>query len=107
MRIGRLRHRVAIQAQAEPAAIDAAGETRPSWSTVTTVWASIDPAGGKELYAGQQVNAEVSHKVTIRYYSALTTAHRLLFGDRIFDINFIRNVEERNIYQELLCKEAL
>jgi len=107
MRIGKLRHRVAIQAKAEPVPVDATGQSQPSWSTLTTVWASIEPAGGKEFYAGQQVNAEVSHKVTIRYYADLTTAHRLLFGSRIFDINYIRNVDERKVYQELLCKEAV
>jgi SPP1 family predicted phage head-tail adaptor len=105
MQIGKLRHRVTIQAQASPVPRNATGEPEPSYTDVDTVWAAIEPASGREFYAAEQVNAEVSHKVTIRYYDGLTTDHRLKFGTRIFDINVVRKISEVSARHELLCKE--
>ena len=103
---GELNKRVAIQSRDDPPAKNAAGEPIESWSTDDTVWAKIQTATGKELYVGQQVKAELSHKITIRYYSGLTTAHRLLYDSRVFDINYVIDVDERHIWHELLCKEV-
>ena len=105
MNIGRMNKRVEIQTK--QTVRDAAGGAVHTWVTDDTVWANISPATGRELYAGEQVRAEVSHKVTMRYYDGLTTANRLLFGSRVFDINFIKNVDERNRVFELLCKEVV
>lgn len=105
MIIGKRQKRVAIQSK--QTVRDAAGGASHTWVTDTTVWAHIAPASGKELYAGEQVKAEVTHKITIRYYSALTTTKRLLYGTRVFDINFIKNIDERDCYQEMLCKEVV
>ena len=101
---------IQIQAESEPVPRDEAGQPMPKWITVHTCWAQILPATGKELYAGQQVNAELTHTVEMRYkeYPALTSAHRLLVDDeRIFDINYVINVGERDLSFKLLCKEAV
>lgn len=107
MQIGKLRHKVELQARTEPPTRDGYGQRTSEWKTLKTVWASIEPATGKQLFVAQQIQAEISHVVTIRYYSGLTQNERVLFGTRIFDINFVRNVDERNVYQELFCKEAV
>ncbi|TGE33172.1 phage head closure protein [Desulfosporosinus sp. Sb-LF] len=31
------------------------------------IWASIEPLSGREYYAAQQVNAEITHRIKIRY----------------------------------------
>ncbi|KKN41060.1 hypothetical protein LCGC14_0727100 [marine sediment metagenome] len=105
MIIGKRQKRVKVQSK--QTVRDAAGGAVHTWVTDDTIWAHIAPATGKELYAGEQVKAEVTHKITIRYYSAMTTVKRLLFGTRIFDVNFIKNIDERNEYQEMLCKEVV
>jgi SPP1 family predicted phage head-tail adaptor len=107
MRIGKLRHRIELQTKSEPEGLDGYGEPTESWTTLKTVWASIEPASGKQLFVAQQVQAEVSHVVTIRYYDGFGPTNRVKFGTRIFSVNFVRNVDERNVYQELYCKEAV
>ena len=105
MIIGRRQKRVGIQTK-QTVRTDM-GSFSHTWVTDKTVWAHIAPASGKELYAGEQVQAEVTHKITIRFYSGLTTKNRLLYGTRIFDINFIKNIDERDCYMEMLCKEVV
>ena len=104
MNFGKLNKRVNIQSS--ELVRDPAGQSLPQWTTDDEVWAKISPATGRELYAGEQVKAEVTHTVLIRYYDGLTTKHRIEFGSRIFDINFIKDIDERNRYMQLLCKEV-
>lgn len=107
MQIGKLRHRIELQAKSEPEGLDGYGEATESWTTIKTVWASIEPASGKQLFVAQQIQAEASHVVEMRYYPGVTAEYRVKFGTRIFAVNFVRNVEERNIKYELYCKEAV
>ena len=105
MIIGKRQKRVGIQTK--QTVRDEAGGTIDTWVTGNTVWAHIAPASGKELFAGEQVKAEVTHKITMRFYSAMTTRKRIIYGTRIFDVNFIKNIDERDCYQEMLCKEVV
>jgi SPP1 family predicted phage head-tail adaptor len=51
----------------------------------------------------KQTNAEVTHRITLRHRS-ITAKHRLSHGSRTFDINSIRDIEERGVELEILCK---
>ena len=105
MRAGPLRHRVAIQANTPvPNAI---GEHVAGWDTVISVWASVAPVSGKETFRNNKESAEVSHKIRMRYNSTITVAHQILFGSRVFDIQFIKNFEERNIDLEVYAIEQV
>ena len=105
MQTGKLRHYVNLQSSEDVP--NEFGEIEKNWTAFASVWASIDPLSGRELLQYQQMNAELSHKIVIRYNSSVNTRCRLVFGQRIFDINVVKNLEERNIEQELLCKEAV
>ena len=102
--IGKLRHRIGIQTSSDTQ--NAYGEIEKAWTTAKTVWASVEPLTGRELFQAQQVVATASHRVRIRYDSTVTETSRVLFGSRIFDINAIMNRDERNAEIELLCTEA-
>ena len=43
----------------------------------------------------------------MRHNTTITPAHRLLFGTRIFDINHIANIDERNVLLEITVTEAV
>ena len=105
MDIGKLRHYVQIQSSAN--AQDDCGQQSKVWTTEESIFASIQPLRGQELLEFQQINAELTHRIIIRYTSNATPAKRIKFGTRIFDINVVRNINERNIMQELLCKELV
>ncbi len=77
MRAGRLRHRVQIQERVETTR-DEHGGISPTWSTIATVSASVEPLRGRELFEAQQVQERTTIRVRMRHYPGLTTKHRLV-----------------------------
>ena len=105
MRAGLLRQRLAVQSVTRSQ--NNYGEPTDSWSTLTTIWGSVEPLQGRELFTARQVNPELTHKITVRYSTAITPDKRIAFGSRAFDINQVRNIDERNKTMELICKELV
>lgn len=103
MRAGRLRHRVTIQENV--GSENNFGETVDDWQAVTTRWAAVDPLRGRERFEAQQISAEVSHRVTMRYFADLTPTMRLVYDGRVLEIEAVIDVEERGRELELLCRE--
>ena len=103
MKIGPLRKQVTLRIKG--ISTDVYGQPEEEFTTYATVWAQIDPATGQEIMNAQQQQGEITHKVKIRYNSSVVITDRVYFGTRILEIVFIRNVQERNHWQELLCKE--
>lgn len=56
------------------------------WKAVAKVWASIVPSSGTEHIFAQQVTAEKSVRITIRYCSWLTVLHRIRYGNKLYEI---------------------
>ena len=100
MRAGQLRHRVTIQSPTE----DIHGGPT-TWADTETVYARIAPIGGREFFLAQQVQADVTHRIVMRYGPVVTPKHRLMFDGRYFDIRAVLNREERNRELELICTE--
>lgn len=107
VRAGRLRFAVLIQSSTD--STNSLGEPVESWATVSggSVQADIEPISGREYQAVQQIAAETTHKVTIRYLSGITPKYRVLYGSRVFDILAVRDLEERGRVTELLCRERV
>jgi SPP1 family predicted phage head-tail adaptor len=81
-----------------------------TYATLATVWGSVQPLRGRELAQFQQVHADVSHRIRIRYsntVSVLTPKDRVVLGSRNFDIQSVINIRERNWELELICKENI
>jgi SPP1 family predicted phage head-tail adaptor len=106
MIIGKLRHKVKLQSS-QDTQNEFGEETNKNWATDEQIFASIEPLRGRELLEFNQMNAEVTHRIIIRETSNATASKRILWGTRIFDINVVRKIEERNIMMELLCKEMI
>lgn len=106
---GKMRHRVTFQKY--NGNLDDYGDPQQAddaaWEDVATVWAAIDPISGREFYAAEQSQSEVSHKVRCRYRAGLNTAMRLLCGSRKFLIVSIIDWEERHESLLVMCKELV
>ena len=100
MRAGRLRHRVTIERNTNSTPNDN-GQVKPNWQTVYTRWAAIRPLRGKEYEEAHQMKAIETHEITLRYVP-ITRKDRIRYGSRIFNIESVINVGERN--KELLCR---
>lgn len=105
MQAGSLRQRIILEARGSEQ--DAFGQTTITWSPVVEVWASIEPLGGRQLESARATQNEVTHRVCMRHMPGITTAMRISFGDRFFDILSVRNVGEKNAELEIDAKEGL
>ena len=77
-----------------------------TWSTYATVQASIEPISGREYFAAQSTQADVTHRIRIRYFSGIVPKMRVSYNSRIFDILSVINVGERNRELQLMCRES-
>lgn len=107
LRAGELRHRIDLQSNSGSTR-NAFGETAEAWATMAaSLPAKVEPLSGRELFSAQQIQPDISHKVTIRYRQGLNAKMRVIFGARTFNVEGPpKNVEERNIVIELMCREA-
>jgi SPP1 family predicted phage head-tail adaptor len=83
------------------------GQPITAWTDVATIWAKVSPLSAREQWYAQQTHATTSHQVTMRYDSRVTPTCRLKMGDRIFNIDGSRNVDERNVYMIVGCTEQV
>ena len=84
---------------------DNQGGFTEDWTNTKQIWAKIEPIKAYEKFQTMQMATPASHRVTIRYYRNLTTANRLLYDRRIFDIKEIINLDEDNSFMRLACME--
>ncbi len=105
MRAGLLRHRVDLQAPTQTRG--PAGGVVETFATVQTVYASVEPIGGKEFFAAQQVQSDLSHRIRLRWRPDLTptTKWRVRYDGRDFDIEQVIEMFERMREWHLMCKE--
>ncbi|MBI1347107.1 hypothetical protein GC163_12555 [bacterium] len=104
--IGKLRHRITVE---EPStARDETGQVNPSdtWATFAERYAAIEPVSSNEPN-GEKPEAQTTHRITLRYLSGLSHDQRIKLGSRVFQIVGIRNIDERNIWQEVTAIERL
>lgn len=107
MEAGKLRHRITIQ-QDNGTTADASGHATANWQTYATVWASVQPVQGLERWRANQMQAETTHLITIRYLPDVTTKMRALFqGVRYLNFLSVLNVDERNIEMQIQAKERV
>lgn len=104
-----LRHRVTLQQEIQTA--DGAGGYVRSWQDVADLWAEINSitakSYGQERFFAGKIQAEITHKITIRYRAGVTADMRLLFGSSIFNIRSVLNKDENNETLELLVEEGV
>ncbi len=105
MRAGPLRCRITVEAPVETQGSD--GSTVTTWETFAAAWATVEPLIGREYFAQQREQATISHKIRMRYQPEITHKMRIAWGTRIFEIESVLNVGERNREIVLMCSEAV
>jgi SPP1 family predicted phage head-tail adaptor len=101
----RLRQRIMIQ-QPDNTSDDAGGIVK-SWADLSPAWAEIEPLSAGESFQAERMQSATIHRITIRFRDDVTTAMRILFEGRIFNIRAITNLLERDILLELLAEEGV
>lgn len=80
---------------------DGAGGFLKVFNPIKNVWGQIKSVNGKERIAARQAQAEISHKVIIRYTSDINHSHLVEFNGNKFDIQYITNIDDENRFLEL------
>ena len=60
-----------------------------TYTSKGTVWAEYVVKGGREFYAAQKINAEVTALFRIRYRTDIKPDWRVKYQNREFDVTFI------------------
>lgn len=104
MQAGALRHFVSIESQSITRS--ATGEASSTWNTFAQVYARIEPLSGKEFFAAQETQNEASTRITIRYLQGVTEDMRVLHAGRVYHVDVVLNINERDIMMQLMCHEV-
>lgn len=73
----------------------------PVWQTYAVRRVALIPKASREQFRGQQLAAETTHIVRLRYLCDLETSHRLKINGRIFNISSLVNINEKSQWLEL------
>lgn len=84
---------------------DGQGGQTETWSDTADLWASIEPVKAWEKMQAMQMQAPVTHKITIRYRSDVSSKSRFQFGTRTLWVKEVINKDEANQFLELKAIE--
>lgn len=112
-----LRHTVVVQKRG-PIGDFGSDFSGQQWDDIGEFPAAVIPLTGRELVNAEQVMGRVSHRVMMRHNQCtagiVSNQYRLVMKDctrcsqdRVLNIVYAINVEERNKWWELLCYEVV
>lgn len=97
---GRLRRPLTLEEATRVA--DGAGGFTPTWTAVATVFAALEPVAAVRRPGADQALQSVTHTVTLRARSGLTSGMRFTSGGRVFAIETIHDPDETGRF--LVCR---
>lgn len=78
-----------------------------SWSEFAAAWAAIVPLSGSEYLRAQQMQSTSSHRIRTEFVAGVNPRMRIVYGARVFNVQSVVNVEERNRELEWMCTEVV
>ncbi len=108
MKAGSRRHKITLQTKSS--ALDAYGQPSLTYTKLTDAWGDLRSLNGSEILTAQQQGAEITHKVMLNWTPNVATFgpdDRVVYGNRVFDVLSVLDVEGRRRTIELMLKERL
>lgn len=107
MQAGKLRHRIKLQHKVN-VQNQSTGAITSEWHDLATVWADVVALSAREFIAAQATQGEITTRITIRYRAGLTNANRIVFRDRIYNIEgVLPDAVSGSEYLTLPCSEGI
>jgi SPP1 family predicted phage head-tail adaptor len=88
-------------------AVNSLGEPNIIWDRLATVWGAVEPINGREFWAQQQVQSEITVKIKIRYRSDVATGMRIVYRGDIYIIKSVIDPQEYHQELQLMCSEGV
>lgn len=106
VRAGQLNRRITLERSSTVR--DESGGFTTHWECYMRCMARIQPVRGAERFEAQQVHPEVTHTIRIRWTRTRPSPQdRVLFEDRVFNVESVIDVDEARVVYELACKELV
>jgi len=83
------------------------GEREPTFQSAGQWWVAVRELRGNELAAAAQRVATVTHEVKGDFRTDITSRDRLTFDGRVLEINWVDNVDQRNVELRCVCTETI
>lgn len=101
-----MRHRVTLENRVV-SGTDASGEPVYSWREAErgTLWARVEPITSGERRLANQTGHATTHRITTRFHGKITPSSRFVYRGRVFNVDSIRNLDERDDMLELTAVE--
>ncbi len=108
MNAGKLNKQITIFALATGSpSVDEYGAPNNSWETLATVWAAIEPLSGREFWAQQQVQSEISARIRIRYRDDVLPGMKAEYRGKKYHIKNVIDREEEHRELHLMVSEGV
>ena len=98
-------HRIRIETPTEVRG--AQGGLSLTWSPFAVVYAAVTPMSGLERVQAPHIAAEATHQISTDYLAGVTVKMQVRWQDRLFDIQRVETVSERNRETRLVVRERL
>lgn len=105
LQAGKLRRRLEIQSATD--SVDGLGGNERLWKTDNTRWGSVRQLTAGERVAHDQQEAKSVVQITLRHYEGLTTANRIKWGSRIFNIRSVNQEWEMDHVTSVIAVEEV
>lgn len=102
MNPGKYNHIIFLQSKT--VTTDTYGGPVESWADVATVWARVQPIKGREMIAAQAAQSETAVRFYTRWFDGVTTAMRIVYAGKNYDITGIVDIDERHVELEISAK---
>lgn len=103
MNIGKLNKRVTFMRLKDVE--DEMGQTTQRLQEIKTVWASVWPIRGAEMYEAQKIQSRVSHKCYVRYMDGIDSNCYIVYKGQQYDISSVIDVDLEHKMLEIYCYE--
>lgn len=104
MEAGKLRHLITIEEPTESQ--NEYGEPVESWATFAQLWASRGDLAGREYFAAQQTQAEVTTRFRLRYVDGITAKMRVSSDGVLYQINSVQDPDGRRRELIIMAERA-
>lgn len=85
---------------------DVGGQVK-QFKTYLTTKGHIKPTSGRERFFGMQLEANITHKIVVRYNPQIKEKDRIVLRGEFLQIRAVLNIEYRNQWLELACEKGV
>ncbi len=108
MQSGKLNKRIKIsQLVTGSPARNEFGQPNTTWEEVDTVWGAVEPISGREFWAQQQVQSEITTRIRIRYRNDINSGMKAEYSGKVYIIKNIIDPQESHRELQLMCSEGV